>query len=240
MMVSNRSAGNMRKSDTMQPRTQRAPRLTRGILISLLCHAALFACLLLVGVASGARFLRPAGQSIAFVSVSQIKIAGASHAVKLALPPDAMAAHTKKPAPNTDPSAKTILPIPKDRPQKSGGGAPPTPHDANGSGQAASGNGPDAENATPAFPVFSPRPPVSDRSLLPASEKKIVVDVNVDALGGVVGETLVAGLGNRLDQVVLETVKSWRFHPATVNGKPVATQAELVFPFNPQYPISDS
>jgi protein TonB len=102
------------------------------------------------------------------------------------------------------------------------------------------GNGPDDEDATPAFPTFSPRPPVTDHTLLPASEKKIIVDVNVDEQGGVVSETLITGLGNKLDQIVLETVKSWRFHPATVNGKPVATQAELVFPFNPQYPIADS
>jgi protein TonB len=227
-------------SEMMQTEPQPAPRLTRGILLSVACHGALFACLLLLGVASGSRFLQPASQPVAFVHISQIEIAGASHAIRLTLPPDAAAAHTKTPAPNTDPSKKTILPVPKDHPQKSGGGAPPTPHIDNGSGQSAAGNGPDDENATPAFPVFSPRPPVADRALLPASEKKIVVDVNVDALGGVVSETLVTGLGNKLDQIVLETVKSWRFHPATVNGKPVATQAELVFPFNPQYPIADS
>ena len=27
---------------------------------------------------------------------------------------------------------------------------------------------------------------------------------------------------------VLETVKTWRFQPATINGKPVATEAELI------------
>lgn len=91
-----------------------------------------------------------------------------------------------------------------------------------------------------AFPIFSPKPPVKDRSLLPGSEKKIVVDVNIDASGGVVEETLITGIGNQLDQLVLDTVKSWRFQPATVNGKPVPTQAELVFPFNPQYPLADS
>jgi outer membrane biosynthesis protein TonB len=48
----------------------------------------------------------------------------------------------------------------------------------------------------------------------------------------------VKGLGNALDALVLETVKTWRFHPATVNGTPVATEAELIFPFNRSYPIS--
>ena len=102
------------------------------------------------------------------------------------------------------------------------------------------GNGADAEDVYPAFPVFSPHPPVSDRSLLPSSPQKIVVDVNVDASGQVVGEKLVKGMGTRLDQIVLDTVKTWRFQPATVNGKPVPTEAELIFPFTLDYPIAES
>jgi TonB family protein len=220
--------------------TERTRRRTLGAILSLVLHGGIFACLLLLGIASKNQLARPADQSIAFMHIAQVEIAGASHATKLSLPPDAMAAHTRTPAPNTDPSTKTILPVPKNQPQKSGGGTPPSPHDSNGSGQATAGNGPDDENATPAFPIFSPKPPVVDRSLLPASEKKIVVDVNVNEQGGVVSETLVSGLGNKLDQIVLETVMSWRFQPATVNGKPVPTQAELIFPFNQQYPIAES
>ena len=114
-------------------------------------------------------------------------------------------------------------------------GAPvSTPHDA------VPGNGTDAESANPAFPVFSPRPPVSDRSLLPASSQQVVVDVKVSANGDVLEATLVKGIGNGLDQIVLDTVKSWRFHPATLNGTPVATEAELIFPFNQGYPTTPS
>ncbi len=114
-------------------------------------------------------------------------------------------------------------------------GAPvSTPHDA------VAGNGSDAESANPAFPVFSPRPPVSDRSLLPASSQQVVVDVKVSANGDVLEATLVKGLGNGLDQIVLDTVKTWRFHPATLNGNPVPTEAELIFPFNQGYPTKPS
>jgi outer membrane biosynthesis protein TonB len=219
---------------------ERTRRRTAGVMFSLLLHGSILACLLLAGIASRSRLLAPAPKTLSFVSVGQIEVAGASHAVKLPLPPDPMAAHTRTPAPNTDPRTKAILPVPKKRPQKSGGGKPPSPHTSNGAGQALAGNGPDAEDATPAFPIFSPRPPVADRTLLPATEKKIIVDVNLNVQGAVVGETLISGLGNKLDQVVLDTVKSWRFQPATVNGKPVPTEAELIFPFNPQYPITDS
>jgi TonB family protein len=75
---------------------------------------------------------------------------------------------------------------------------------------------------------------------LPATEKKIVVDVTLDAQGLVLSETLVEGMGNRLDQIVLDIARTWRFQPATVNGKAVPSEAELIFPFNSSYPITDS
>ncbi|HTQ86826.1 MAG TPA: TonB family protein [Candidatus Solibacter sp.] len=104
----------------------------------------------------------------------------------------------------------------------------------------AAGNGADQQNADPAFPVFSPRPPVADRSLLPSENQEVVVDVKVSAAGDVLEATLVKGIGNALDQLVLDTVKTWRFHPATVNGSPVATEAELIFPFDRKYPTGAS
>jgi hypothetical protein len=60
----------------------------------------------------------------------------------------------------------------------------------------APGNGADKQNADPAFPVFSPRPPVTDRSLLPDSNREVVVDVKVSAAGDVLEATLVKGIGN--------------------------------------------
>ena len=88
------------------------------------------------------------------------------------------------------------------------------------------------------FPCFRRGQPVADRSLLPRSNQEVVVDVKVSATGDVLEATLVKGIGNGLDQLVLDTVKTWRFHPATVNGNPVATEAELIFPFNLSYPIA--
>jgi TonB family protein len=96
-----------------------------------------------------------------------------------------------------------------------------------------SGNG--TQDATPAFPTFSPNPPVRDRSLLPTDETNVVVDVNVSAQGDVLDEKLVRGLGNSLDQVILETVRNWKFHPATLDGTPVSSVSELVFPMSQRY-----
>jgi TonB family protein len=88
---------------------------------------------------------------------------------------------------------------------------------------------------TPAFPVYSPSPHVADRSLLPATNQNVVVDVNVSALGEVLDEKLVRGLGNGLDQTILDTVRSWKFHPATVDGNAVPSVAELVFPLSQKW-----
>jgi TonB family protein len=215
-----------------------AQRRRAGAGISVLLHASLLA--VSVGVAIRLH-QRASVQPTHFVSVGRVAVSGGSHAIRIPLPEDPAAARTRHPDENTNPVKKSILPrMPSPVPVHSGGGAPVSPHTGDGAGQAARGNGADSYDAQPAFPVFSPSPKVVDRSLLPAVEQKVVVDVRVDELGGVVGETLVKGMGTILDQIVLDTVKQWRFHPATVNGKPVPTEAELIFPFDLRYPIAAS
>ncbi len=105
--------------------------------------------------------------------------------------------------------------------------------------QQTAGTGSGTDDAEPAFPTFFPRPPVTDRSLLPAAERKIIVDVTISADGDVTDEKLVQGLGNSLDDLVLRTVRTWRFHPAALNGNNVASVEQLVFPFNRDYPSDD-
>jgi TonB family protein len=118
--------------------------------------------------------------------------------------------------------------------------APPVGHLPSAQHDPTPGNGADSQSADPAFPVFSPQPPVSDRALLPALSQQVIVDVKVSASGDVLEATLVKGIGNALDQIVLSTVKTWHFHPATINGNAVPTEDELIFPFDQSYPIADS
>jgi len=101
------------------------------------------------------------------------------------------------------------------------------------------GQGNDTQNMYPPYPIVSPSPQVRDRSLLPQTDQKIVVDVNLGADGRVQQATLVSGLNNPLDQLVLDTVRGWQFHPAMLNGAPVPSQMELVFPFNKNYPEAE-
>jgi TonB family protein len=222
----------------MHSPTKSPKRRLPAVLLSIATHASVLAFLLTLGNAARTKFIAPSD----FQAIALVQNAGGSHAIPIPLPPMDTVSHTRHPAPVEDVTRKSILPVPVEttHPKISGGGSPLTPHNGNGSGLAQLGNGSDNEDRTPAFPVFSPHPPITDRSLLPAHEQKIVVDVKLDALGQVVGETLVKGMGTKLDQMVLDIAKTWRFQPAKVNGKPVPSEAELVFPFNQSYPIAAS
>jgi TonB family protein len=214
-----------------------AKRRASAVLLSVAMHGSLLALVVLAGEVARHRFI---AQPTTFQAMAMVKVAGGSHAIKFPLPPMDEAAKIHDPDKSPDVTRKTILPVEQPHPKVSGGGAPTLAHKSNGSGHALAGNGGDDIDARPAFPVFSPHPPVNDRSLLPATEQKIVVDVKLDELGQVVSETLVKGMGNRLDQIVLDIARTWRFQPATVNGKPIASEAELIFPFNSSYPITGS
>lgn len=207
-----------------------------SVLLSVAAHAGVLALALLAGSMAGRKLTEPAPHT----TMTLLETAGGSHRIKIELPVKDFAAHTRRQSDDQTATRKSTLPTPLTQPRMTGGGETKAPQHGDGSGQAVTGNGSDAEDARPAFPTFSPRPPVTERSLLPAGEEKIVVDVNVDADGQVIGETLVKGLGTKLDQIVLDTVKTWRFQPATVNGKPIASEAELIFPFTPDSPLTVS
>jgi protein TonB len=220
----------------MRSPAERSQRPYRAIVVSLAVHCAFFAFVFLFGTRLVVRVIPP----VKTQSVAQLAFSGGSHAIRIELPIDQFAAHTHEPVPNAPAAKKTDIPMQVPALKKSGGGSTRAPHHGDGSSTAMTGNGSDAQDIHPAFPIFSPHPPVTDRALLPSSEQKIVVDVSVDAFGQVVSENLVKGMGTVLDKIVLETVKTWRFQPATLNGKPVATEAELIFPFNQDYPITSS
>jgi TonB family protein len=154
---------------------------------------------------------------------------------------------SNKVKPSPKPYGRKVTPPPPNQPTIQASDrvayiAPPTPagHRPSAKHDPVAGNGVDTQSADPAFPIFSPRPPVIDRSLLPATSQQVIVDVKVSAAGDVLEATLVKGLGNALDRLVLDTVRTWRFHPATINGSPVPTEDELIFPFDQSYPIAES
>ena len=213
-----------------------SPRF-KGVLVSLCGHGVLFAFVLFKGIIFRAQPVK----LVRFQAVGQIETSGGSHPVHIPLPNMLTAANDSKPVPRLETISKISAPTERHHSAaRSGGGTPPSPHLGDGAGTAEIGNGASSEERVPAFPIFSPRPPVTDRALLPASDERIIVNVELDASGLVVGERLVSGIGNELDRIVLDTVKSWKFHPATIDGQPVSSEAELIFPFNLNYPIGSS
>ncbi len=77
------------------------------------------------------------------------------------------------------------------------------------------------------FPT--PRP---DLSQLPHGTKgDVVLDVVIDETGKIAQLTMERGVGHGVDESVIATVRQWEFHPATRNGKPVASEQELLFHF---------
>jgi hypothetical protein len=202
-----------------------------AVALSVAAHGALLALLLVSAHWMSVRVVQPA-QSRRWIS--SIEIAGAARHAKIFLPQRPQAETTPEP-----PLGKTITePAPQVQAGNRNGRKDAPQRDTHGRGMATHGVGNDDEDVMPAFPVFSPRPAVTDRALLPQTQQKVIVDVKLSADGVVLDETLVHGLGNKLDGMVMEIVKTWKFHPAMVDGKPVASEAECIFPFDRNYPVS--
>jgi TonB family protein len=214
----------------------RAPRRIPATIISLACHVAGVA-LLLAG-ATRATLNEPKPSTLCCFAVLQV--AGGSRAVRMPLPEAPAASRSAKHPPVQDPVTRSSSPPRERRPAPASGTNAAAARPSDLGTNAVAGNGSDAQTTTPAFPIFYPNPAVHDRSLLPASERHVVVDVQLNVGGEVIGENLVNGIGNSLDRLAIDIVKTWRFQPATVNGKPVASEAEVIFSFSQLYPVSDS
>jgi TonB family protein len=212
-----------------------AYRRISATVLSVACHVAAVA-LLLAGV-TRATLNKP--QHLTFCCVAALQVAGGSRAPRLPLP-EAPAANPAAQHPQVQEQVMRPAGPPRERglARASRTNAAPAQSSDLGTNSVA-GNGSDAQNTTSAFPIFSPNPAVRDRSLLPASDRQVVVDVKLNAGGEVVSEDLVRGIGNALDRIVLDIVKTWRFQPATVNGKPLPSEAEVIVDFSQRYPISD-
>lgn len=201
-------------------------RLPARLGLSLAGHAVLLAVVLLLVLHTRAR---PVYHESRCCTVA-LYWSGATNMGNAKAPAEPRRKKVHKPAPPTSAANKTASPVPatQSASSQSGLAAPQQ--------QPTAGTGTGSEDAEPAFPVFYPTPGVPDPTLLPAKEQKVIVDVQISAMGEVIDEKLVQGLGNGVDQIVLNTVRGWRFHPATLNGTAIASMEELVFPFSRNAP----
>ena len=215
---------------------QHAPRRIPATIISLACHAAGLG-LLLAGATRS--ILNEPKPSMSW-RVAALQVAGGSRAVRLPLPEALAASRSAKHPSIRDPITRPASPPRERRPAKASGTNAAAARPLDIGTNTVAGKGSDAQNTTPAFPIFYPNPAVHDRTLLPATERHVVVDVQLNVGGEVVSENLVKGMGNDLDRMAIEIVKTWRFQPATANGNAIPSEAEVIFTFSQRYPISDS
>ena len=59
------------------------------------------------------------------------------------------------------------------------------------------------------------------------------MEAAVDASGNVAGVKLVSSVGEGLDESAIETVRTWKFEPATKKGKPVPVKVTVQVNFRP-------
>jgi periplasmic protein TonB len=76
--------------------------------------------------------------------------------------------------------------------------------------------------------------PKPDLSRLPhGTQGEVVLDVTIDPTGQVADLQILATLGYGVDGAVADTVRKWRFSPATRDGVPIASVQELHFHYGP-------
>jgi periplasmic protein TonB len=84
-----------------------------------------------------------------------------------------------------------------------------------------------------ALTTYSPSPK-PDLSRLPhGAQGEVILDVTIDPTGQVADLQVLGPLGYGIDDSVAQTVRTWRFTPATRDGVPVASVQELHFHYGP-------
>lgn len=120
------------------------------------------------------------------------------------------------------PRAQQPSPVP------SGDSADPSARAGNPFGSLATGPAA-GQDVRPAYPTVFPDPPVSRWDFPSGFQGDVIVEVTIDRFGNVVETRLLQGLRTDVDQKVIATVQHWRYHPAMVDGQPVASRHDVHF-----------
>jgi len=79
-----------------------------------------------------------------------------------------------------------------------------------------------------AMPDRTPEPPILHRYFPDAARgKEMVVDLIIDEQGRVVGATVRQGIGEGVEEVLMETLRKWTFFPARMHGVPVPSHRRI-------------
>lgn len=82
----------------------------------------------------------------------------------------------------------------------------------------------------PALPVTTFDPVVWPWQL-PDSPGNEVIEITIDERGEIVRKVVLQSLGPEIDTKCLAALENWHFHPATLNGAPIPSKQDAIFPF---------
>jgi TonB family protein len=80
--------------------------------------------------------------------------------------------------------------------------------------------------------LYTPEPEFSEPARKAKFQGTVRLTIVVDKAGNIARVRLDKALGFGLDENAMETIKSWRFSPATRNGQPVAVEVSTEFSFH--------
>lgn len=86
--------------------------------------------------------------------------------------------------------------------------------------------------ATKPRAIYAPSPPYTDQARKAKMEGTVQLKVTVAANGGVDDVRVVKGLDRGLDEQAVETVRTWRFNPGTMDGTPVKSDVDVLVSFH--------
>jgi TonB family protein len=81
-------------------------------------------------------------------------------------------------------------------------------------------------------PTYTPEADFSEEARRHKFQGTVVLQIVIDKAGTVSRLTILRALGEDLDLHAVEKVKTWRFHPASRNGQPVAVAMNIEVSFN--------
>ena len=82
-----------------------------------------------------------------------------------------------------------------------------------------------------AISIVAPDPPIARAQLPQWVRGDVVVEVTIDEQGNVIATRLLQTVGFGLDDVIVDTLRHWRYIPAKVDGVAVASREDVHFHF---------
>lgn len=89
-----------------------------------------------------------------------------------------------------------------------------------------------ASGGTGARAIYQPKPDIPDELRDQVSHTTVLARFHISASGAVTVELVKAAADPRLNQLVLNTLRDWRFFPATKNGNPVDSTQDITIHLN--------